>query len=411
MKKACIVLTVLLLAAAPGAAQDPAEELDRRVGEASKKVVDAFVFIAGGSGVIISEDGYFVTCHHVAGNMKGPVTITLSDGSRPQAELVGTDPVGDVTLFKIREAKGLPFVELGDSDALRPGQYVIAVGNPFGLGYLSATRRRYPAVSLGIVSAVHRYQGGYSDAIQTDAAVNPGNSGGPLATLEGKLVGLNGRIATRYYNRVNSGVGYAIPVNQIRNFLPRFKEADGGTVRHGEIQGLNILRSHTGGAGARVSSVENASVAEEAGFKDDDLIVRINGQPVWSYQRCLGVIGTYPNGSELAVIVRRGDEDVELSVLLSSGQRPRGSGRLGVTLQDSDDGVLVDYVVPLGPGDEAGLQVGDLIKKVNGRAVRRWMDVRNRVWSRKPGDKLRMVILRDGEEKEVVVTLGKHPED
>jgi len=219
-------LPAIAMMAAALAVQDPVRTLEKKVQETGRKVSDAFVFIGGGSAVLISPDGWFLTNHHVGGTMDKGTTVWLSDGRSFRAKLVCTDPVGDLALFKLQDVKEkLPHVEFGDSDALEVGQYVVAVGNPFGLATTPAPdRRRYPSVSLGVVSARHRYQQNYGDCIQTDAAVNPGNSGGPLVTLDGRLVGINGRIATRYMNRVNSGVGFAIAANQVKRFLPEMME-------------------------------------------------------------------------------------------------------------------------------------------------------------------------------------------
>src|SRR6185436_8208745 len=156
-------------------------------------------------------------------------------------------------------------------------------GNPFGITQRELDSKYYPTITLGIVSAIHRNQQTYFDCIQTDAAVNPGNSGGPLVTLEGKLVGINGRIATRYMNRVNSGVGYAIPSNQIRNFLPEMRS--GGTegkAYHGQIAGLAITTSPTDGQGARVAAVTSRSTAQKAGFQTGDMIVKVDKAKIFN---------------------------------------------------------------------------------------------------------------------------------
>src|SRR5262245_15053014 len=165
-------LTALALAAV--LLQDPVHDLQKKVEATARRVSDAFVFIGGGSAVLISGDGWFLTNHHVGGTMTHGATVYLNDGRSFHATLVCTDAVGDVALFKMDEVKeSLPHLEIGDSDALEVGQYVIAVGNPFGLANVPAPdRRRYPSVSLGVVSALHRNQQSYSDCIQTDAAVN-----------------------------------------------------------------------------------------------------------------------------------------------------------------------------------------------------------------------------------------------
>jgi len=180
-------------------------EIQKKLLAVCERVKPAYVFFGNGSGVCISADGWVLTNFHVSGDRNGQ-TVRMTGGKRYTADVVGFDPNGDIALCKIKDARELPFCELGDSDQLQVGQYVIAVGNPFLLGSGSWE----PSIAFGIVSALHRYMDnpGYFDAIQTDAQINPGNSGGPLITLDGKVVGINGRIdIKRFMNRVNTGIG------------------------------------------------------------------------------------------------------------------------------------------------------------------------------------------------------------
>lgn len=397
----------------------PRRLLEKKVHAIAQKMDKAFVFFPGGSGSLISEDGYCLTNHHVAGSRES-VTVHLCSGKRYTARRVATDPWGDVALFKIEAPEKFEYVELGDSDALEVGEYVVAVGNPLGLGNAASGGRHYPTISVGIVSANHRRQGGYSDCIQTDASVNPGNSGGPLMNLKGEQVGINGRIATRYGNRVNSGVGYAIPSNQIKRFLPVMKAGgDKGLVYHGEVKGLTLSNDHTDGAGAKVQSVAPGSTAEKAGFQAGDLIVRVDSRKSFSRDRFLGIIGTYPAGSEVDVTVIRGNREVTLKVKLDkyvpeqasarAPQRPPNAGYLGVQTEDGEGGVRIVDVIPDTPADHAGLQVDDVILKIAGKDTPNTRAFQTELWKFKPGDKVRITIRRRGEELELEAELSKPP--
>src|SRR6266850_4443523 len=188
-------LTLMMLALAGLAArQEPGgaiAEAQKRLREVIARVTPAYIFIDGGSGVCISADGWMVTNHHVAGGQK-TWPMRFSGGKEGVADLIGWHPLDDVAVLKIRDGKDLPFLPLGDSDAVRVGDPVIAVGNPFDLG----NENWEPSIVYGIVSALHVFldNPGYKDAIQTDAQINPGNSGGPLVTMKGEVVGINGRI-------------------------------------------------------------------------------------------------------------------------------------------------------------------------------------------------------------------------
>jgi serine protease Do len=286
----------------------------------------------------------------------------------------------------------------------------------------------YPTITLGIVSAFHRNQQTYFDCIQTDAAVNPGNSGGPLVTLDGKLVGINGRIATRYMNRVNSGVGYAIPSNQIKNFLPKMmKGGEAGKIHHGMIAGLQLLDQNTQGEGAKIGSVRGGTTADAAGFKKGDLIIAVNGYSVFNRERYLGAIGTFPEKTEVTVKVKRDDEKVDLKVELDrynpveglgfglpqkpAPVRPKGSGYLGAYVEDTKDGVKVMDVRPASPADEAGLAVGDVILSVNDRKISGRDELLQRLWQRKPGARVKLGVKRGNEELEIEAVLARNPDD
>ncbi len=347
--------------AALAAAKAAGEELSAVI----RKLLPAYIFVGGGSGVIISPDGYALTNHHVAGTAK-IWKVRTAGGKVYVADVVGTDPVGDILLLKLRGAENVPHLELGDSDRVEVGQTVVAIGNPFGLGFVDES----PTVTVGVVSATHRYQNNYTDAIQTDAPVNPGNSGGPLMTLDGLVVGINGQIATRFGTRSNTGIGYAIPANQIRRFLPILKEAGGDRVRHGTVRGL-VLKPFDPNSGledkAVVQSVRTGSTAEKAGFLPGDEMLSVAGEKIVNYARFAGVIGTWPAGSEIEVVVRRGAGEkkipVKLDVLPVAEPVDFGWTLEPTTAQSLGryHGLRIREVRKGGPAEKAGVKAGDVI--------------------------------------------------
>jgi len=294
------------------------EELTRVIEKANA----AFVFVGGGSGILVSADGYVLTNHHVAGDRKQWTVRVEGTGRLNVCDLVGTDPVGDLALLKIRGAKDLPFVEFGEISKVRVGQQVLAVGDPFKLADMDGP----PSVSLGTVSALHRFQGNYSDAIQTDCAVNPGNSGGPLLTLDGKLIGITGQIMSRFGAKANTGIGYAIPVDQIVRFFPLLKDAAGKVVYHGTIpDGLTFFNRIDETQAAVVESVDVNTEAERAGFRAKDQIIRIDGRPVYNYARLIGIVRSYPENSTLDVEIERDGKRSTLKMKLPRMQLPPGA--------------------------------------------------------------------------------------
>jgi S1-C subfamily serine protease len=336
--------------------------------------------------------------------------------------------VGDIALLKIEPAAGekFPFIPFVDSDKLEVGQYVLAIGAPFGVGAQgdpAPDGRHYPSVSLGIVSAMHRNQSQYGDCIQTDAAVNPGNSGGPLVDLDGRLAGINGRILTRYMNRVNSGVGFAIPANQIQNFLPRMKE--GGINRqiyHGTVVGLDLYEYADERGEVLIRDVQGNSVAADRGFKAGDAILSVNGQKVFNRRRFYGIVSTWPADTEVGVLVRRGEKTLTIKVPLEAFEErgitgapvrppPKAKGSSGATFEDEkpgqDGAVTVMFVTPLSPADTAGLLAGDVVLKVDGMDVKNRKTVVDRIQSRRPGDTVTLRVMREGEEFECKIKLGQ----
>ncbi len=399
-------------------AEDPIDEalrIEKKIRQTCDKVVPAFVFIGGGSGVCISSDGWFLTNHHVAANPQTMVvdaldqTCNLAGGHFYKCEIVGLDPAGDICLGKIKDAHDLPYVELGDSDDVKTGQAVIAVGNPFMLGSTDF----HPTVTFGTVSANHvNANAGYTDVIQTDAAVNPGNSGGPLFSIDGKLLGINGRINTRFSNRVNTGIGYAIPINQIKKFMRDLKK--GGYVRHAVLEGLQGAQTwddlHAEAEGAVVRGVTKGSTADKAGFKKDDLIVDVEGHTIHNFWRFLGCLGTYPGGSEITVKVKRGAETLDVKVTLDKAPKydaAKLKPDLGATFEDGADGSGVTVTKVKSKTDAAlkGLKAGDVILKFNGQEVQSAEALTKSIQKARPRKIVPVVIKRGDVELDLEIKL------
>lgn len=363
-----------------------------------------------GSGFIISEDGYIVTNHHVVGDAD-LVRVELMDGREFTAEIVGTDPQTEVALIKI-DAKDLPTLKFADSDKLQVGEWVLAVGSPFGLSH---------SVTAGIVSARGRGNVGivdYADFIQTDASINPGNSGGPLVNLDGEVVGLNTAIISR--DGGNNGIGLAVPINMVKNIADQLRE--NGAIQRGFLGiGIQDLTSDLAGwfnvpqgNGILVSEVQPESPADKAGIKKDDVIVGYNGQRVdgaGSFRS--RVASTRPgveaeleiirDGKTIAKDVEIGTLDEELQVARGENGPTRSNEQLGIAVQNLTDdlaqrfgyegetGVVVSEVKPGSPAARAGIRPGQLIQEVNREQVANIKDFKNAL---KSGDKDRGALLR-----------------
>jgi S1-C subfamily serine protease len=411
------VLLALTLAPAASAQADPALERARAVERDLVALIDrvsqAFVVIGGGSGVIVSPEGDILTNDHVAGSRDvGQMwTVMRPGGKLEQAKMIGKDPRGDIALLRLQGPGPYPYVEMADSDGVVAGDTVIALGNPFGF-----SKDGSPHATVGVISAVHRFQGGYSDAIQTDTAINPGNSGGPLLDLQGRLIGINGRIAVRFGTRANTGVGYAIPTNQIRLFLPHFREK--GVVHHGTVSGLVLRDTPAGGEGALVERVAPTSAAHERGLRPGDVIVEADGRAVHNPQRFAGIVGTFPAGESVTVVARRGDDTVRVELPLDARSSEEGGGVvgrgafLGVRMSTHEGGgVEVEEVVKGSPAETAGMATGDVIRAIAfGRARHDTADVNALVSilaRLEPGTKITLTVARGDATTEVEVTLGR----
>ena len=373
-----------------------------------------------GSGFIISADGYIVTNNHVIEGAD-EIVVKLHDGRSFKAKLVGTDPKLDVALLKI-PATGLPAAKLGDSDAIRVGDWVIAIGNPFGLSF---------TVTAGIISAKGRVIGAgpYDDFLQTDAAINPGNSGGPLFDTQGRVIGINTAIYTR--SGGNNGIGFAIPINLAKPVIAQLK-ATGHVVRGYLgvfIRGLDERAAKALGLakpeGALVERVVKGSAAERAGIRPGDVIVAVDGRPVKSAHDLPKRIALRKPGARVRLrIVREGKVREVVAVL---GRMPeegapraaRGGVRLGLVVAELtpaererlgasvDHGVVVRRVMPGSPAAQAGIQKGDVIYIVNGRKIRTVKDFEDIVAQTKPGGVLRIMLDRHGDAVFLLLVLPK----
>ncbi len=330
------------------------------------QVRPAFVFIAGGSGVLVRADGLMLTNDHVIGS-KRSFTVRIGDGRSFRARVLGRDPHGDLAALQLElpEGETVPCLPLGDSDSVRVGDEALAVGNPFALGVLDQS----PTFTTGIISALHHTQGSYTECIVTDAEVNPGNSGGPLVNMAGEVIGINGQISTRFGLRSNTGLGFAISSRQIRLWLPRLEAAGGDEVKHARLAGVEFESGDVKMAESVViRDVADGSPAADAGFRRGDRVIAIDAQPVANRLRLEGLLGVYPDGHRATVLVRRAERDEPLEVTLTAPQR----ASLGLTLDRARAGDLAATVASVEAGsaaEAAGFLPGDTILVWGGRRL------------------------------------------
>lgn len=356
-----------------------------------------------GSGVIVSQDGTILTNNHVIEGAE-KITVELNDTRTFDAKVVGTDPLSDLAVLKI-ESNGLPYLNLGDSDRVRVGDIVLAIGNPLGIGQ---------TVTSGIISAKGRRtglsDGSFEDFLQTDAPINRGNSGGALINLNGELIGINSQILSP--SGGNIGIGFSIPSNMAKSVMEQL--VANGKVRRGQL-GVGIQRIDEGmkeqfglkdTKGVFINQVRPGSAAEKAGLKRDDVIIAFNGEKVEDTNILRNrVAGTTPGTEVTLTILRDGKEEqikVTLDELKPEGQRQNpdqpnsqnppnespGSGKLGLDLQPltpelarrlqvpaEAKGMVVTDVDGSSSAAEQGIQRGDVIQSINRQPVETFDDV------------------------------------
>jgi serine protease Do len=336
-----------------------------------------------GSGFVISKDGYVLTNNHVV-DKADKITVKLLDGGEYTAKVVGRDEKTDLAVLKISGAKDLHALPLGDSDTLKVGSWVVAVGSPFGLE---------ETVTAGIVSAKGRVigSGPYDNFIQTDASINPGNSGGPLINMNGEVVGINTAIIAS-----GQGIGFAIPIDTAKEIVPQLEQK--GRVTRGwlgvGIQDITADLSKSFGLkdvkGALVAQVMNGGPAEKAGIQQGDVIVEFDGKTISDARDLSRVVASEPVGKTAVMkFVREGktmDREVRIGELADKSAPARESRTsrksLGISVQNltpdiakglgvsRESGVVITSVEPGSPSDEAGLQPGDVILQVNRAPVK-----------------------------------------
>ncbi len=326
----CLLLIVACMFATLSAAAEPLT-LDPRLEAVEKARIEAVaramlsavsVFIpgggGGGSGVLISPDGYALTNFHVTSPAGSYMRCGLSDGRIYDAVIIGVDPVGDLALIRLLGKETFPFAELADSRQSRVGQWCMVIGNPFLLN-----TNLQPSVSWGILSGVGRYQypSGtlleYADCFQTDAAINPGNSGGPLYDADGRLLGIVGRASFEKRGRINVGVGYAISIQQAKNFLGDLHS--GRIVDHATL-GATVVSDPDGGV--KVSNILDSSDAYRRGLRYNDTILDIDGRPIHTANQAQNILATLPAMWRVKLTYRNEEETKATIVRLASVHGP-----------------------------------------------------------------------------------------
>ena len=383
---------------------------------------------ARGSGFIIDANGTIITNNHVVKGARS-VSVTLDDGTKLTAKVVGRDPRTDIAVLKVDAPKPLPYIQLGNSANVKPGEWVVAIGNPFGLG---------GTVTAGIVSARGRDigSGPYDQFIQIDAPINQGNSGGPLFTQDGKVIGMDTAILSPTGGSV--GIGFAIPSDMIRTVVAQLEKS--GHVTRGyigvEAQQISDAMARamrlTAGSGALIAGVQHDTPAAHAGLQPGDVITAVNGQTVKSPRDlAVDIAGVQPGDEAQLQVVHDGNTKT-MSVKVgempgeqtASTQGPEQSReRLGLALAplspdlrsqldvpDGTNGAVVRNVQPGSPADQAGLQAGDVIVGVGGKAVSSPSEAASAIRSATHDHAVALRIIRNGEPVFVGVNLDQGSE-
>jgi serine protease Do len=389
----------------PFSENDPFEEFFRKFFEGSPR--QEYKRQGLGSGFIISEDGYVVTNYHVV-EKAVDISVILENGDKYEAKVIGKDPKTDLAVVKFEPKGKLQAVSFGNSDDLRIGDWVIAIGNPFGLGY---------TVTAGIVSAKGRSLGlgAYDDFIQTDASLNPGNSGGPLFNLNGEVVGVNTAIVAQ-----GQGIGFAIPIKMAEFVINQLK--GGGKVVRGWLgvyvqeltpeiaSGLNLKED----GGVLVSDVTPGSPADKAGIKRGDVVVEFEGRKVDDVSDLTTMAAVAEPGTEVKVKLIHDGKPVDVKVRLTefpdeevaaeesdSAEEELGLGVKELNPQiarrfnlDADKGVIVTDVLDGSPADDAGLRPGDIILEIDKNHISDLSQYSSAVSKAKPGGTVLILVKR-----------------
>ena len=374
-----------------------------------------------GSGVIVridGEQGYILTNNHVVADMD-ELKVKLSDKREFDAEIVGTDEQTDLAVIKI-EGKDLGAAKMGDSDIIKPGQWAIAVGNPFGLTH---------TVSVGVISAVGRSGVGianYENFIQTDAAINPGNSGGPLVNIKGEIIGINTAIFTR--SGGYQGIGFAIPINMaqavLRDLIEKGRVTRGwlGVVIQDIDQALAKQFDVDVTEGVLISDVQDGSPAGEAGFERGDIVIEYNSKKIHDINDLRNIVAQTEVGKKVNVkVLRKGEEKVltvkigeQPSDLFATSSLPSGKD-MGMMVQDlteelaasmgyeGESGVLVSSVEPGSPAAMAEVKEGDLIKEANREKVSNVNDFRKALKNADKDQDILLLVKRGAHTRFVII--------
>ncbi len=371
-----------------------------------------------GSGFIISKEGYILTNNHVVEDAD-QIKVKLADGKQIDGRIIGRDPKTDLAMVKIDGVSDLKPLKLGDSDALKVGNWVVAVGSPFGLEQ---------TVTAGIVSAKGRVigSGPYDNFIQTDASINPGNSGGPLINMEAEVVGINTAILAS-----GQGIGFAIPINMAKEIAPQLEKT--GHVTRGllgvSIQDLTPELAKSFGLkeiqGALVAKVVTGGPAEKAGIAMGDVIVKFNGQSVTGSKDLSRIVAETPVGKTVTVQVMRDGKTMDIQAKVGEMEEENAAATaddtthksLGVSVQNltpqiarelglkKDAGVVITGVEPDSAAAEARLQTGDVIQEIDRKPVKNVADFMRKIDKVKAGQTLLLLIEREQNTLFVAITL------
>ncbi len=386
--------------------RDPMEEFfNRFFGEEKQR---EFKHRSLGSGFFIDKAGFIVTNNHVIEDAD-KIEVILKSGKKFEAEIIGRDPNTDIAIIKIEAKDVFPAVTLGNSDSLEVGQWVVAIGSPFGLEQ---------TVTAGIVSAKGRVigSGPYDDFIQTDASINPGNSGGPLINMKGRVVGINTAIISG-----GQGIGFAIPINMAKGIFQQLRKH--GEVTRGwlgvviqdlseELAGYYGIKSKKG---VIITEAVPDDPADKAGIKAEDIILKVNGRKVETSRDLTKMIAGTSVGKKIKILVLRKGEKKEFTVKIakrpdtkkiSTNQRKKEEDELGINVSELTDEqarrfgipntefVIITAVLPEGKGDRAGLKELDIIKEINHHIIKTKQDYKKAIKNIRTGETISFFIRR-----------------